>query len=198
MRTKKAIATISYNTCDYLELKLDTLVADEIISFWAFVKHQREDDEAKDHIHLFIQPNRIIDTMHLQKELRELDPSHPIKPLGCIDFKSSDPDEWLLYCRHYKPYLMSKGQVRTHEYSFDKFYYSSIDDFEFMWEHSLTSSKWALSYNLCKDIENCTDPVQLINSGRVPLGLANSLLAYNKMKVFRNGRVSHTPNAEVK
>ena len=198
MRTKKAISTISYNSEDFLELKLNGLVEEEKVSFWCFVKHLKEEDELKDHIHLFIQPNRILDTMHLQKEFREVDPCHPIKPLGCIDFKSSDSDEWILYARHYNPYLVSKGQKRYYQYEFDRFRYSSFYDFEFMWEHSTTASKWAINYNLCKDIENCKDPVQLINSGRIPLGLANSLLAYNKMKVFRNGRVSHTPNNEVK
>ena len=41
---------------------------------WYFVYHFAEIDERKDHIHLFIQPNTLLDTMDLQDFLREIDP----------------------------------------------------------------------------------------------------------------------------
>ena len=192
MKTRKAVSSISYNTSSFLQIVLDEWVDKRKISFYMFIFHLREEDERKNHIHLFVQPNTLIDTMQLQADLREEDPEGR-SPLGCIDFRPSDPDEWILYCRHYPPYLASKGQSRKYEYDEEMFCVSDLDTFAYYWDHALCESSWAKNYILMKDITSVRDPIQLINTGRIPLSQAGSLVAYERLKsnVFRAGRVSN-------
>ena len=71
MRTSKPIATISYNSETYLRDKLNELIKSHKISDYMFIKHKAESDERKDHIHLWIKPNTLLDTMDLQKHFTE-------------------------------------------------------------------------------------------------------------------------------
>ena len=57
MRTSKTISTISYNTKDFLEFKLMELMDSGDISDWFFIQHFAEEDEKKDHIHLWVKSN---------------------------------------------------------------------------------------------------------------------------------------------
>lgn len=133
MRTTKPISTISFNTPDFLELKLNELLKAGRISFWAFIPHKAEDDEAgkKPHCHVFIEPSKMLQTDDLKSEFKEFDPSHPDKPLSCITFKSSKFDPWYLYGLHDKRYLASKNQSRKFHYSHDDFRTSDDDDLLF-------------------------------------------------------------------
>ena len=110
MRTSKPIATISYNSQEFLWVKLNELIDAHKISDFMFINHFAEEDERKNHIHLWIKPNTLIDTMDLQKFLIELVPNNPLKPLKCIDFRPSLVDDWILYSQHFEPYLASKNE----------------------------------------------------------------------------------------
>lgn len=133
MRTTKPISTISFNTPDFLELKLNELLKAGRISFWSFVPHKAEDDEAgkKPHCHVYIEPSKMLQTDDLKSEFKEFDPSNPSKPLSCITFKSSKFDPWYLYGLHDKRYLASKNQARKFHYSHDDFRTSDDDDLLF-------------------------------------------------------------------
>lgn len=133
MRTTKPIATISYNSPAYLKQKLTELQRAGKISFWAFISHLPEDDEAglKNHNHLYIEPSKIIQTEDLRAEFKEFDPSKPDKPLGCISFRNSNFDNWYMYSIHDKAYLASKGQSRKYHYSIDDVVSSDFDDLQF-------------------------------------------------------------------
>lgn len=130
MRTTKPIATISFNTPDYLAQKMSELQKSGRVSFWAFIRHKAEDDEGgkKDHCHLYVEPSKMLQTDDLKNELKEFDPSNPTKPLGCITFKSSKFDPWYLYALHDKRYLASKGQARRYHYKHDDIVTSDPDD----------------------------------------------------------------------
>lgn len=123
VKTTKPIATISFNTPAFLELKLNELLRAGKISFWAFVPHKPEDDEAgkKEHSHLYVEPSKMMQTDDLKAELKEYDPEHPDKPRGCLTFKSSKFDPWYLYGLHDKRYLASKGQSRKFHYQYEDF-----------------------------------------------------------------------------
>ena len=123
MKTTKPIATISFNTPAFLELKLNELLRAGKISFWAFVPHKPEDDEAgkKEHSHLYVEPSKMMQTDDLKSELKEYDPDHPDKPRGCLTFKSSKFDPWYLYGLHDKRYLASKSQSRKFHYQYEDF-----------------------------------------------------------------------------
>lgn len=133
MRTTKPISTISFNTPDFLKLKLKELQRAKRISFWAFVVHKPEDDEGgkKQHCHVFVEPSKMIQTDDLKQELLEFDPHKPDKPLGCISWCSSKFDHWYLYAIHDRRYLASKSQARRFVYKHSDIVTSDDDDLLF-------------------------------------------------------------------
>lgn len=130
MRTTKPISTISFNSPNFLLTKLEELTKAGVLSFWAAIVHMPEDDEGgkKQHIHVYAEPARMLQTDDLKQQLQELDPNNPEKPLGCISWHSSKFGDWYLYALHDRAYLASKGQSRKHHYSHDSVYSSDADD----------------------------------------------------------------------
>lgn len=135
VRTTKPVSTISYNTIPFLKLKLEELRKAKIISFWSFIYHKAEADEKKDHIHLYFEPSKMIQTDDIIEHLAQLtgkmiSPTQ-VELLCCMNMRSSKFDDWYLYCCHDEAYLLSKGQSREHHYCFDDFYASNVDELNF-------------------------------------------------------------------
>lgn len=185
MRTKKPVSTVSYNTMEFLVKKCDELLEAHKISRYMLIRHFAEADEAKDHTHVLLIPNTLIDTMAFQEHFKELDLEHPTrKPLGCIDFRlTNDIDEWVLYVEHFPPYLASKLESREFIYSKDDFIYSDEDTFEWDYRHAHNGSEWAKRNKLLQMLNNPeVDPVNLILNGTVPFNQSSQLNAFNYMK----------------
>lgn len=203
MRTAKPVATISYNTPDYLKLKLEELIRNRKISDYMFIQHQPEQDEKKEHVHLYIVPNTLIDTMDIQDFLKE-PVNNSKKPLGCIDFRKSEEDDWILYCEHYLPYLASKCQSREWIYEKENFVFHDQDTFDRKYLHAHKASAWAQRNQILEMLKSDKlTPIDLINNGTIPLTLAGQLNAYKYMQnrygdgvVDRNGGKSHSPKPE--
>lgn len=196
MRTSKPIATISYNSPEYLTAKLDELVKNHKISDWVFISHFAEEDEKKDHIHLWIKPNTLLDSMDLQNHFLEINPQNPTKPFKCIDFRQSQIDDWILYNQHYKPYLASKGESRIYSYTKDDFVYCDEDSFDDLYNHAFKGSEWAKSNQILEQLRTGQiNPTQLILSGAVPLNMASQLSAFKYLQTHygleRGGRPNH-------
>ena len=197
MRTKKPIATISYNSIEFLEEHLNTLFEQKKISDYMFIKHFPEEDEKKEHIHLYIEPNTLIDTMELQEFFTELDLNNPCKPFKCINFVQSKIDDWILYNTHFKPYLASKFETRKYSYVKEDFHFLDEDTFDYNWNHAFRGSEWAKRNQM---LESLTDgrisPVKLITNGTVPLNMASQLNAFEFLKRNENttNRGSHNPH----
>lgn len=201
MRTSKPIATISYNTQEFLYAKLEELIRNHKICDYIFINHFAEEDESKNHIHLWIKPNTLIDTMELQKHFLELDPLKPSKPLKCIDFRASHVDDWILYCQHYKPYLASKAESRQYHYTRDDFVYADEDSFEDLYNHAFKGSEWAKRNQILEQLHRGTvNPTELILNGTVPLNMASQLNAFKYMQSHygtnRGERSGHEPEGD--
>lgn len=182
MRTSKPVSTISYNTQPFLELKLKELLERRLISDYMYIYHFAEKDERKNHVHLWIKPNKLIDTMALQSHFMELVIGQK-KPLGCIDFRSSKVDDWILYNQHYKPYLQSKGEKREFEYSKEDFYYADEDTFEYNYAHAFKASDWANRSTVLKEIaRGDVKPYDMLVLQRIPLERASNLSAMMLLK----------------
>lgn len=198
MKTRSPVATISYNSVEFLRNKLIEFGNNGTISSWFFVRHFAENDEKKDHIHLWICPNKTIDTMEIQKQLEEPDSDPEKKPLKCIDFVKSNIDDAILYFAHYVPYLACKLQSRHFHYDFNMFVVSDEDWFEYQVNHALTGSDFAVKHQVLQKIQENTNTLsELISTGIVPLNLASQVAAYGQLldndRVFRAGRKTHTP-----
>ena len=196
MRTSKPIATISYNTPAYLIHQLNELIKSHKISDYMFINHFPESDERKQHIHLWVKPNTLIDTMDLQNFLSEIDISNPLKPLGCIDFRQSSVDDWILYCQHYEPYLASKGESREYHYTKDDFVYHDEDTFLDLYNHAFKGSEWARRNQILQTLaDGSIKPADMILNGTIPLNMASQLNAFKYMQshfgLDRGGREGH-------
>lgn len=101
--TAKPISTISYNTEGFLQRLLDRLLKSNIIVDYRYIFHHGEDGD-KDHYHVWLEPNKRLDTGALMDEFKEADPSND-KPLGCLPFRTSKSDHWIMYVLHDADYL---------------------------------------------------------------------------------------------
>lgn len=198
MRTTKCVSTISYNTEKFLQTKLFELLELHKISDFMYIVHLPEEDEKKRHIHLFIKPNTLIDTMDLQNYLTEVDLNNPLKPLKCIDFRfTKDIDDWILYNQHYPPYLATKFESRKYTYDKSDFKFADEDTFDDYYLHAFKGSKFAQNNQILKAIANKDiKPSELINNGTVPLNMASQLSAYMYLESHynitdRGGRMGH-------
>ena len=105
--TSKPITTISYNTEAFLIDRLERLFKDQSIDDYRVIMHEGEDGD-KDHFHVWISPNRRIDTMQLQENFKEIYPDPTkTKPLGVLPFRSGDRFHWIMYVLHDPDYLKS-------------------------------------------------------------------------------------------
>lgn len=108
----KPIATISYNTSDFLIAKLKALFEKKKISDYRFIHHTGEEGD-KAHFHVWLVPTSSrYNPEELREYFNEIDLQHPKndKPLGCMPFRGSNIEDWLLYALHDEIYLAEKGE----------------------------------------------------------------------------------------
>lgn len=195
MNTSAPISAICYNTEPYLKMVLKRLYDNHIISDYMYILHKAEEDEKKDHIHLFLEPNTRVDTISLQFEFQEL--VEGSKPLGITNPRKSDRDNWILYNQHYRPYLLSKMEDRKYYYQKSDFKFLDEDTFEENYYHAFHGSEWSKQ---CQVSEKLRDPnfcrSGLILDGVLPLQNSNALLSLMRLQqteagshTFRNGRI---------
>ena len=200
MITSKPFSTISYNSANFLRVRLDSLLKGGLIVFYAFVKHRPEDDEKKEHIHVYLVPKTKMDTEYITEELVEFDKKHPDLPLKCMPCKSSKFADWYMYNLHDSNYLLSKGQSRKYHYLKEDFVVS--DETYFLDEiYSIDRSKFCGSQRIKEAVQNGCSFEDLVFNGQIPVQLINQYkFFYDVLQyrgTFRNGRETHTPK-EVK
>lgn len=114
--TQKPISTISYNTENFLDRKLEELHDAHIIDYALYIKHIGENDvddftgevkRDKDHWHIYMHTSKRIDLTSIKKEFEEIDiENFNSKPLGCMNFQVSKLGHWLCYAVHKVEYLL--------------------------------------------------------------------------------------------
>lgn len=195
MKTSKPFSTISYNSPDFLSVKLNDLVNRRKISFWAYVEHLPEEDEKKRHKHLLIVPNGQINTDEVLLDyLIELDPSKPDKPLACVGVKSSKFYDWYMYAIHDKDYLASKGQSRKYHYTRDDVVCSDTDILNEE-IHQMDMSKLSKVKALNQAISDGVPFEELLARGQIPVQQVYAFRqTYDLLQAYytnRAGRQTH-------
>ena len=196
VRTTKPISTISYNSPAFLQLKLDELRKAGRLSFWAFIRHQPEDDEGgkKYHMHVYIEPSKMLQTDDLRGMFKEFDPENPENPKGVLKFNNSKFGDWYLYALHDRRYLAQKGQSRRYTYRADEFITSDADDLNCMVK---SIDLLSLSpYSAMEDaISQGVTWEEYFSRGTVPIPLVRQWqIAYLSLmykRTDRNGRPGH-------
>lgn len=199
MRTSKPFATISYNTEKFLEVKLKKLINQGILDFYAYIKHLPEEDELKEHIHLWVVPSELIETKVVLAELQEFDKNNPDKPpLGCIPCVSSKFDDWYLYGIHDKNYLATKGQARKYSYQPDEVKNSNAIYLREL-VHKIDRSKFIGVERIKNAVADGVTYEEMVCRGQIPVQLINQyrvmyeIMFAGGVGVYRGDRVTHTP-----
>lgn len=201
MKTSKPFSTISYNSAEFLQVKLDDLINRRKIAFYCFLDHLPEEDEKKSHKHLFIVPNGQINTDEVLQYLLEIDISNPSKPLGCIPPHSSKFGDWYLYTLHDKDYLASKGQTRKYAYTREEMV---VSDTDYLLEeiHQIDFSKYTRTKALREAVQKGMAFDELVATGQIPIqqvyahSYAFSVIRDYENRTFRNQRQSHQVDME--
>lgn len=166
MATQKPISTISYNSESFLKEKLDTWVKAHIIQAYQYICHKGEDGD-KDHIHLRLEPNKKLDPMTLQEELREFVMGDK-KPLGVRPFRPSKEEDWFLYVVHDSTYLKIKygGGEKGEKipYSWEEIKASEFYDVEVAFIRAKAYLEHT-SVNMAAKLQSGVTPMELIGTG---------------------------------
>lgn len=173
MKTRMPIATISYNTDDFLIQKLGELTKAKIISKWYFIEHIPEDDEEKAHKHLYIEPAKQLQTDDLLEEFIEPVLTDLKKPLKCLHFRNSKFAEWYLYALHDKAYLASKGQSRRYHYVREQIVCSDSDELLEDIKH-IDFTKFSAEYRMLNAVREGLTFEEYFAVGGVPLQQFNN------------------------
>lgn len=192
---------ISYNSQDFLIDKLNELVKEGFVQFWAFIHHQAEQDEKKAHKHLYIIPQKMLDTQRIEKALQEIDINDlTAKPLGAIFPQSSKFDDWYLYGLHDKKYLALKGQKREFSYNDKAFVVSCQDTFQEL-KNLIDYSAINRMNVIFEKAENGESLASIIKTSNIPLQLIGQVkqlyyIINEPIDIYRNSRLTHSPKAE--
>ena len=198
MRTRSIISTISYNTPEFLSVKLEDLRRAKVVSEWYFIEHQPEADEKKVHIHLLVVPSKQLQTDDLGECFIQPDPPNP--PRKCLWWEvTKDFQDWYLYSIHDPEYLISKAQSREWVYSIEQVVAHDRDYLEERVSKIDRSNLTPISI-VKKYVNAGLDFSDLLASGSVPITQSYAYkLAFDTLgqHLARNGRQTHTPiNAE--
>lgn len=114
--TALPMSTISYNSQDFLLMKLDELHQAGKLDDFRAIKHFGEDGD-KDHFHVIVFPSKRLDFTAVSSEFKEADMSKPGKLLGVMPWRRSEPDHWLMYALHDEDYLRAhqKNDEASHK-----------------------------------------------------------------------------------
>jgi hypothetical protein len=129
VKTRKPIATISFNSKSFLVSTLERLQKNKVIQFYAFVEHKPESDEKKSHIHVYVEPAKQIELIDFKDIFIEQFPGEE-KPRKTLNWVNSVFYEWFWYSMHYAPYLIQKQESRKYHYEIEDF--NTGDDEEFL------------------------------------------------------------------
>lgn len=166
MRTKRLISTIAYNSLAGLEIRFDKLLSANLMDWAHYIWHEPEADEEKGHWHIVLQPATTLDTKALSRMFDEL-PWGQTRAVGCIPWRYSVLDDWLLYAIHDSAYLASKGQTRKHHYARTDVRSTSPELLAEQWKE-INLSRYGLGQTLAEAAEKRVPWERLIVSGVIP------------------------------
>ena len=181
MATKKPQACITWNTTEFLEMKLNELIDSHVIQSYMYIKHKGEEGD-KDHIHLRIIPNKVIDPMTITEILKEYDPKNPEKPIKPYVWSDSKEEDWILYAVHNSDYLSMKYKNKEKgekiPYKWEDIKVSEGVPIESLYIRALSSLEH-LSPAICKALSNGKSPYQMIMEGENPFKVNSINMAIN-------------------
>lgn len=200
MRTTKPISTVWFGSEDFLKYKLDGYVKRSVLDFYVYIHHLPEDDEKKEHCHVYCVPSNKLDTQSLRDDMTQFDPNNP-EPIIPLPFRSSKFDDWYLYNLHDTAYLMSKNQSRKYHYKPEEMRPSNAD---FLTElvHQIDYSKIKTVERVKQMIDSGMTFADIVSKGVIPIQQIRQYQIFCEMykgqvlnsyvvKTHRNGHKGH-------
>lgn len=178
MKTSKPISTISYNTKDFLEEKLNEWRKNGIIEFAMWIRHEPEEGDKKAHFHVYIKPARLLQTLDLEEMSQEIDPQNLDKPLKMISFRSSVESDWVLYSIHDKQYLAEKGLTRQNHYDISDIHSTCEDTLQDIITRLNDNRKGDIQKRIVDCIEMGMSFGAILKSGMIPMRYVHSAKIY--------------------
>lgn len=191
MRTSKPISTISYNTSSFLRGKIQEWKNCGFIDYAMWIKHQPDEDNKKEHYHVYIKPSKVVQTTFFEEDSKELDPAfqeyewddnltdeenirlceknESKRFFKMIAFRSSKEGDWLLYGIHDKAYLQEKGLKRNIHYAFDDIESTCSETLQDIISHMSDERKGRLEYRIIECVNLGMGWRQIVRSGIIPL-----------------------------
>lgn len=203
MKTSKPISTISYNSPEFLRNKIEEWKSKGLIEYGMWIKHMPDEDNKKIHYHVFLKPAKLIQTMDLESESREIPmveysniqpdgattdisiDAEEIKPLKMIGFRMSKEDDWILYGIHDPTYLAEKGMTRNIHYSFNDIECTCQETLHDMITHLIDNRKGRLEVRIFDLIEKGFSWRDILTTGIVPMKQMHNAFMFYKAITYQ-------------
>ena len=182
MKTSKPIAGIGYNSIPYLKQKLNEMIEAKVIGHYAFIHHEPEANELKEHLHVYIEPYKPINTVDFEKMTEEPDKDSD-KPLKCLGMSPSNATSWILYTSHNEDYAKAKGYVNGRKYTYDYTQYHTDDEnwFQIQWINAFDSPEFAKASATCRLLQGKTTAIEEIRTGQISWQSSNALKCFTSL-----------------
>lgn len=197
MRTQAPFSFVSWNTESFLRDTLDMLLAKGDIDFYAYIYHKAEEEQLKDHFHVFCMPSHCVDTDVIKPKFDQVDPANAL-PIKIVRITKSVWYDWYWYALHDPRYLATKSlEPKKYIYSKDKVVVSSKDYFQQL--VCCTPCPKNPAQDLIDAICNDVSFVDLLATGIIPIHQVKAYeLAYRELfRVYNPTRSEHSAKRQV-
>lgn len=184
MASKLPLSVISYNSIPFAKAKLNEMRNEGYIMDYNIMPHLADTDDKKDHRHILVIPNGMIDWSDFRNRMQEFDPSNPLKPLGVSTFETCNSiDDWILYVLHDEVYLEWKQRPRNIvNYSKELMICSDENLYEQQYYHAYNESEFARHNTKLQLLQ---DPdvrlTSLVSSGYYSINQIRNLAFYREL-----------------
>lgn len=191
MRSRRILSNISFNSLEFFEYVINDLSSNGFIDWCYWIKHYGDNDDKKDHIHFCFQPSSTIDTSTFNRHFYEfsfVDSDHRAKRPTVKYMPVTSLDDWLLYCKHDRDYLLTKGLERIYFYEWSDFRSTDILAFEHD-VSNIDSTKYGRLSILRDGVKSKIPFAELIQQGSLPIAYRAQYEAqYRALQILDHNR----------
>lgn len=185
MASKLPLSVISYNSIPFAKDALTEMRNEGYIMDYYIFPHLADRDDRKDHRHILVIPNGLIDWSDFRNRMQEFDYSNPLKPpLGVSTFETCNSiDDWVLYVLHDEVYLEWKQRPRNIvNYPKELMICSDEDSYEHYYYHAYNESEFARRNTKLQLLQDPKVRVtSLVSSGHYSINQIRNLAFYREL-----------------
>ena len=175
MKTSCNVSTICYSPEKYVKDKLDDLIKSGKIDFYCFIKHQPEEEEKKEHLHLLVCPSGTIDTKDLDVMLSIMNKKEKLGTCKIWKKTGKNISDFLLYSLHEPLYLKIKRcEEKKYSYKDSDFVTSDKDTLDVLIFEAFHETEFSFNNRIMQLLFNTPNldktSRDIVFNGYIPLG----------------------------